>query len=105
MLVLSRQRDESIIIGDNIVITIVDIRGDKDNPMWNGYVCFKGLQAEEFHHGPQRLLRPLKRQPDGSFAEISSEQALDEIGKNSVRPWTIPKKRASIMAKVSQPLN
>ena len=29
MLVLSRQRDESIIIGDNIEITVVDIRGDK----------------------------------------------------------------------------
>ncbi len=29
MLVLSRQRDESIIIADNIKITIVDIRGDK----------------------------------------------------------------------------
>ncbi len=29
MLVLSRQRDESIIIGDNVQITIVDIRGDK----------------------------------------------------------------------------
>ncbi len=29
MLVLSRHRDESIIIGDDIVITIVDIRGDK----------------------------------------------------------------------------
>ena len=29
MLVLSRQRDESIMIGDNIVITVVDIRGDK----------------------------------------------------------------------------
>ncbi|MBA4032878.1 MAG: carbon storage regulator [Planctomyces sp.] len=29
MLVLSRQRDESIFIGDNIKITIVDIRGDK----------------------------------------------------------------------------
>jgi carbon storage regulator len=29
MLVLSRQRDESIIIGDNIIVTIVDIRGDK----------------------------------------------------------------------------
>jgi carbon storage regulator len=29
MLVLSRQRDESIVIGDNVVITIVDIRGDK----------------------------------------------------------------------------
>lgn len=29
MLVLARQRGESIVIGDNIVITIVDIRGDK----------------------------------------------------------------------------
>ena len=29
MLVLSRQRDEAIMIGDDIVITIVDIRGDK----------------------------------------------------------------------------
>lgn len=29
MLVLSRQLDESIMIGDDIVITLVDIRGDK----------------------------------------------------------------------------
>lgn len=29
MLVLSRQLDESIVIGDDIVITIVDVRGDK----------------------------------------------------------------------------
>lgn len=29
MLVLSRQRDETIMIGDDIEITVVDIRGDK----------------------------------------------------------------------------
>lgn len=29
MLVLSRQRDESIMIGDDIEIMVVDIRGDK----------------------------------------------------------------------------
>jgi len=29
MLVLSRTRDESIMIGDHIQITVVDVRGDK----------------------------------------------------------------------------
>ncbi|MCB2074327.1 MAG: molybdopterin-dependent oxidoreductase [Novosphingobium sp.] len=64
---------------ENETDRIVAVKGDKQNPMSRGYVCFKGLQAEEAHHGPARLLRPLKRQPDGSFAEIESEQALDEI--------------------------
>ena len=65
---------------------IVDIRGDNDQPMTRGYVCFKGLQAEEAHHGPARLLHPLKRQPDGSFKEIPLEQALDEIAEK-MRPY------------------
>ncbi len=29
MLVLSRQSDETIVIGDNIRVTIVEVRGDK----------------------------------------------------------------------------
>lgn len=29
MLVLSRQRDETIMIGDDVEITVVDVRGDK----------------------------------------------------------------------------
>lgn len=29
MLVLSRQRDETIVIGDSIRVTIVEVRGDK----------------------------------------------------------------------------
>ena len=29
MLVLSRKRGEQIVIADNIVITVIDIRGDK----------------------------------------------------------------------------
>jgi anaerobic selenocysteine-containing dehydrogenase len=64
---------------------IVDIRGDRENPMTDGYACFKGLQAEEAHHGASRLLHPLKRQPDGSFARIGVEQALDEIA-DRIRP-------------------
>ena len=60
---------------------IVRIRADKENPNSRGHVCFKGLQAEEQHHGPSRLLRPLKRVPDGGYVEIGSEQALDEIAE------------------------
>lgn len=29
MLVLSRKRDEQIMVGDDVVITVVDVRGDK----------------------------------------------------------------------------
>ena len=65
---------------------IAHIRGDEDQPMTKGYACFKGLQAEEAHHGPARLLKPLKRMPDGSFAEIGLEQALDEIAEK-LRPY------------------
>jgi anaerobic selenocysteine-containing dehydrogenase len=58
---------------------IVDIRGDRKSPMSKGYACFKGLLAEETHHDPARLIKPLKRMPDGSFETISAEQALDEV--------------------------
>jgi len=64
---------------DTATNAILSVKGDKDNPVSKGYVCFKGLQAEEYHHGPQRLLYPLKRQDDGTFVEIGVEQALDEI--------------------------
>lgn len=58
---------------------IVDIRGDREHPLTRGYACFKGLQAEEAHHGPARQLHPLRKDNHGGFDKISSEQALDEI--------------------------
>jgi anaerobic selenocysteine-containing dehydrogenase len=58
---------------------IVAIRPDKDDPTTQGFACFKGLIAPEAHAGANRILYPLKRQPDGSFKRIDLEQALDEI--------------------------
>jgi anaerobic selenocysteine-containing dehydrogenase len=58
---------------------LVGIRADREDEQTLGFACFKGLQAVELHNGPARLLHPLKRQPDGSFARIPLEQALDEI--------------------------
>jgi len=62
---------------------IVGIRGDREQPMGKGYVCFKGLQAAEAHHGPARLLHPLKRMPDGSFARVALDVALREIAERA----------------------
>lgn len=58
---------------------IISIKGDKDNPLTQGYACFKGLQAGEAHNHPNRLLHAMKKQPDGSHAPIAAEQALDEV--------------------------
>jgi anaerobic selenocysteine-containing dehydrogenase len=58
---------------------IVRVRPDRDNPMSNGYACFKGIHADEMHNGAERLRHTLKRMPDGSFVRIDSETALDEI--------------------------
>src|SRR5437016_3139016 len=60
---------------------IVKIRPDAESPLSQGYICSKGLSAGEQHNEPSRILRPLKRQPDGSYVEIDSEQALDEIAE------------------------
>ena len=46
-----------------------------------GYMCPKGLAAIDFCNGAEgRLTHSLKRQPDGSFAEIENATALAEIG-------------------------
>lgn len=58
---------------------IAAIRGDRDHPLSRGYACFKGLQSGAAHNAPERILRPLKRMPDGSFGAIPLGQALDEI--------------------------
>jgi anaerobic selenocysteine-containing dehydrogenase len=58
---------------------IVDIRGDREHPLTRGYACFKGLQAEEAHHGPARLLHSQRKNAEGAFEDIASEKALDEI--------------------------
>lgn len=41
--------------------------------------CLKGLSYVERVASPDRILHPLRRRPDGSFARISWDDALDEI--------------------------
>jgi len=54
-------------------------RGDRDNPLTRGYACIKGTHLHEAHNSPKRLLRPLKRMPDGRFETVTLESALADI--------------------------
>ena len=49
--------------------------------MSRGYLCYKGLYADEMQNHPGRLLQTVKRQPDGSYRPIDTEVALDEIAE------------------------
>lgn len=41
--------------------------------------CLKGLSYAERAHSPDRILHPLRRQPDGTFARTTWDAALEEI--------------------------
>lgn len=57
------------------------IRGDADHPSSKGYLCNKAARLDYYQNHADRLTHPLKRQPDGSFARVSWEQALGEIAQ------------------------
>lgn len=58
---------------------LVDVRGDKEDPVFKGFVCVKGRNQPAFFNSPDRLLHSLKRQPDGTYAPIETARAMDEI--------------------------
>lgn len=58
---------------------VIRIAGDRDNPLYRGYICPKGRSLADQHNDPRRLLHSMKRAPDGSHAPIQSERALDDI--------------------------
>ena len=58
---------------------LTKISGLDSHPQNRGRVCPKGLAAVDTVYHEERLLRPLKKGPDGSFEEISLDRAMAEI--------------------------
>lgn len=58
---------------------VVAVRGDPDDPVFGGYTCIKGRQLAEAHNSPERLQACRERQPDGSWANLATDEALDKI--------------------------
>ena len=55
---------------------VVSIRGDRDDVFSHGFICPKGFALKELHADPDRLRTPMIRQPDGSFAQATWDEAL-----------------------------
>ena len=63
---------------------ITRVRGDKDHPASKGYTCEKGLRVNHYQNGRDRLSSPLKKMEDGTFEEISWDQAIKEVADQLV---------------------
>ncbi len=59
---------------------LVALAPDPDHPQSLGFACPKGTSFGDVLSDPDRLRHPVKRNPDGSFARVSWDEALDDIG-------------------------
>ena len=87
MLVLSRQKDESIMIGDEVEITIVDVRGDK---VRLGITAPKSIPVHrrEIYDAIQRE----KAQKDGELHAGDNNQPVEKAGDNARKKVDKPEK-------------
>ncbi|MFO0737222.1 MAG: molybdopterin-dependent oxidoreductase [Labilithrix sp.] len=58
---------------------IGSVRGDEAHPVSKGYLCQKAARLTHYQDHADRLERPLRREPDGTFVPVSWETALREI--------------------------
>jgi len=58
---------------------ITKVRGDRDNPKSQGYLCNKAARIPFYAHHRDRLTTPLRRRADGGFDAIDWDTAIAEI--------------------------
>ncbi len=63
---------------------ISKIRGDKQHPISEGYLCQKAQRLNYYQNHRDRLTTPLRRRADGSFEAISWGTAIAEIAAKLV---------------------
>jgi len=84
MLVLSRQRDETIMIGDEIEITVVDIRGDKVRLGINAPTCI-AVHRKEVYESIRRENEQASRIAGSDLASVSSPGASARASASRMR--------------------
>ena len=75
---------------------LVGVRGDKENPDSQGFLCVRGQASREIIDNPKRLLYPLirDRRTDDAWRQASWDEALDlittrmqAVGREAVGVW------------------
>jgi anaerobic selenocysteine-containing dehydrogenase len=66
----------------SIVATVEDgkvthLAGDPEHPVTRGFLCYRTSHFLPTQYSPERLLSPMLRQPNGEFAPIDWNEALD----------------------------
>ncbi|UUY03788.1 molybdopterin-dependent oxidoreductase [Svornostia abyssi] len=60
---------------------VASVRPDHDDVFSKGFICPKGVSIKELHEDPDRVRTPLIKQPDGTFAQATWEEAFAEIDR------------------------
>lgn len=55
------------------------IRGDKNHPSSQGYLCQKATRLNHYQNGKDRLTSPMRRNAGGEFEPVSWDTAITEI--------------------------
>lgn len=63
---------------------VLDIRGDKDDPFSQGYICPKAVALQDIHYDKDRLKHPVRRTQNG-WQPIGWDEAFDTVAQNLKR--------------------
>jgi len=58
---------------------LMSLRPDHDHPLSRGRACPKGIAFTDVQNDPDRVLEPLRRRQDGTFEQVSWDEALADI--------------------------
>ncbi len=81
---------------------VVEVRGDREDVFSHGFICPKATGLKHLQEDPDRLTTPLVKQPDGSFAEATWDEAFRVIDER-LSPILAEHGRDSVAVYVGNP--
>lgn len=60
---------------------ILRVRGDKNHPISEGYICNKAARLNYYQNAADRLNTPMRRKPDGSYEAVDWDTAIREVAQ------------------------